>query len=75
MATCETCRFWDKQQPQHTYANCRRLPPRAAWGVSAQARGSYETPIINIYTRSEPEWPNTNENDWCGEHQPKEPTP
>lgn len=74
-ATCETCRWWDKQAEGHVYANCRRMPPRSAWGVSIQSRGNYQNPDVSVFSRPEAEWPNTGEADWCGEHQPKEPTP
>lgn len=72
MVTCETCRWWDKSEPHHTFASCRRWPPRASLGVTVQERGYGGKPDVSIYTRPEAEWPNTAHNDWCGEHQPKD---
>ena len=70
--TCETCRWWDKKEPHHEYANCRRWPPRQQLNVWVESRDRHQNPNVSITTRPDPCWPNTNEADWCGEHQPRE---
>lgn len=72
-ATCETCRWWDKQAEGHVYANCRRMPPRPKWGVSIQAKDQYRNPDVSVYSRPEPEWPNTHEDDWGTNTNPRSP--
>ena len=65
--TCETCRFWCFPNDQR-YGECRRYPPtviytgdiptphEASYGVSGKIRSRI---------------PNTWDDFWCGEHQPK----
>lgn len=73
MATCETCRFWRKDQPQYTYGFCKRYPPVAGftfnvkpgkWGEGGEATVSRHAGAT--------EFPNVNFQDWCGEHRTKE---
>lgn len=68
VAPCSTCRFWDREQQQFTFGFCRRWPPRAGMWVTARPAGSYDRVEISIQTNSQPEWPNTRQDDGCGEH-------
>jgi len=72
-ATCETCRWWDKEAEGHTYATCRRMPPSPSWGVSINARGNYQNPDVSVQSLANGQFPNVHKDEWCGEHQPKEP--
>lgn len=71
MAACETCRWWDRKEPTHTYADCRRLPPRNTLGVSARDLGSHRVEIT-LHATAQASWPNTAHDDWCGEHETRE---
>jgi hypothetical protein len=59
MATCETCRFWSIDDDAG--GECRRYAPRPA--------------TLETASDAWQNWPATLSGDWCGEHQPKEPTP
>lgn len=67
--TCQTCRFWNKLEPGHTYADCRRLPPGKQFYVNARqpVRDRVE---VTMQSYAAAEWPNTAHTDWCGEYQP-----
>lgn len=58
-ATCETCRWW-------AGGECRRYPPTlivpGTW-----TGGPAQEPVTRF--------PDTARWQWCGEHQPEEPTP
>lgn len=69
--TCETCRWWDRRDPSHTYADCRRLPPRNTLSVSGREIGGGRVQVT-LDTHANASWPNTAANDWCGEHAPQE---
>lgn len=60
-ATCETCRWWasNADPDDEPLDQCRKHAPRPH----------------NWEDKSWAEWPQTLPDDWCGEHQPKEPTP
>jgi hypothetical protein len=60
---CETCRFW---KPVNEYGGwCKRYPPQlVVLAVHDPAHSSPET-----------HFPWSAATEWCGEHQPKEPTP
>jgi hypothetical protein len=56
---CWTCRYWigRHRRDEDAIGTCRRYPPRAGkWGVDIPDRMR---------------WPETNGQDWCGEHAPK----
>ena len=46
---CETCRFFDKQEPRHIYGDCHRLPPQFGFyaniyeptGYGSEKKGNY----------------------------------
>lgn len=66
---CETCRFREPDK-RPAYANtgeCRRFPPQVSiW----TGRGGYDEPVPCY----EQNWPWVQPDNWCGEHQPKEPS-
>lgn len=59
--TCGTCRWWDNPD-EKVKGRCRRNPPQA-------------TVNLIIYGIGWASWglPDTRFDDWCGEHQDKEP--
>ena len=64
-ATCETCRWWalSVESYDEPANQCHRYAPRpTVWEQGRMFPGWAE-------------WPQTLPDDWCGEHQPKEPTP
>jgi hypothetical protein len=66
--TCETCR-WRKPDEREEYSSsgtCCRFPPIVVEQVSFDGSGA------NHFSQHRP-W--MAPNDFCGEHQPKEPTP
>lgn len=71
--TCETCRFWLKGEPQFIYGDCRRMPPQGRLAVDIKP-ASYGEKVMNVSITRFPhaDWPNTHQDDWCGEHQPKD---
>lgn len=65
---CENCRFWDREQSGHTYADCRRQPPQ--FDLSVHVRRDGYDPVRDTVTVSRfphARWPNTSKDDWCGE--------
>lgn len=66
---CETCRWWDRLVPEHTYADCRRLPPLNTLSVSGRELGGGRVQVT-LDTHRAASWPNTAHDDWCGEHRP-----
>lgn len=66
--TCKTCRFWLLHEPQHIYGDCHRMPPLNT--LSAHARPvDYDRVQVTITSERHAAWPNTNQDDWCGEWQ------
>lgn len=62
--TCESCRFWDKEAHEGDAAGyCRIHAPTIAWG---QIERDPEDGHLAVF-------PMTNDDDWCGDHQPKLP--
>lgn len=60
--TCETCRWWDGDG----ISLCRRNPPLVVPQFWHDSEVEHDRGV----------WPSVDEeNDWCGEHTPKEPTP
>ena len=62
-ATCETCRWWDRNFNSNLSGCCRRYPPSGVKGYQPDG------------LRPRGDFPTAHQFDWCGEHQPKEPTP
>lgn len=60
-ATCATCRWW------HDSGYCRRYPPVAAVSEWKQY-DSYEHTAVRFLSM----WPETDPDDWCDKHAPKE---
>ncbi len=59
---CETCRFWDGSSPDATgWGMCRRNPPTHVSHEILDGGG-----IANVGF-----WPDTEDDDWCGEFQEK----
>jgi hypothetical protein len=54
---CETCRFWVEDQEDEEIGCCHRYPPRV---------------VIRRGDCPDSLWPETDYDDWCGEHQPAE---
>ena len=69
--TCETCRFWDKREPGHTYADCHRQPPQFSFNVMVRRdRYGKDQDEITVARFPNGSWPNVAHDDWCGEHSP-----
>jgi len=70
--TCETCRWWEGGVTKNGNGICRRHTPKAVVAVAwvpklLRAFGG----VTSMQWPAQ--WPITEEDDWCGEHQPKEP--
>lgn len=69
--TCGTCRCWlGPLSFDGERGACRRYPPMPITSEFAWRGATYMEA-----DRADAVWPLTNADDWCGEHQPKEPTP
>ena len=66
MSTCKGRRWWDKKDPGHTYADCRRNPPLNTLSAAGREVGGGRV-HVEILTHRHASWPNTHEDDWCGE--------
>lgn len=65
--TCETCRWWDAIE-NTTKGECHRFPPTVVGYSDTQTNRDWiET---ECYTNTE--FPVTANNDFCGEHSPRE---
>jgi hypothetical protein len=62
---CFNCHYWDQddEDPVSGTGICRRYPPSIS-----NKRMSIDANYGAMY----PAWPMTEENEWCGEHKPKE---
>lgn len=70
---CSTCKWWNKTEPGHTYADCRRQPPQFNFNVNVKrSRYGDNQDEITVSRFPNAQWPNTNENDWCGEYAPSD---
>lgn len=61
--TCETCRFWKKDEdnrPMAGHGFCHRFPP----AISFQIRNNDPD---DVYPWGY--WPSVAQDNWCGEHQ------
>lgn len=68
-ATCETCRFFMKSEPQHVYGDCHRLPPQFGFYANFHEEGYGGKRIrVEIQRERGGVWPNISEDDWCGEY-------
>jgi hypothetical protein len=57
--TCKTCPYWKTDEDDvHRTGICRRKAPRARILTDGDDRGYVTFPI----------WPETLDNEWCGEH-------
>lgn len=67
--SCENCRFWNSVMSD--VGECRRRPPVIVdAGVSKALQDEDWTEVIeSIWNYTE--WPETFENNWCGEHERK----
>ncbi len=65
-ATCETCRWWDA-------GGFPSFPLFGTCNIRAPGPSPYVVERNGIKLTSP--WPITGAEGWCGEHQPKEPTP
>ena len=66
---CRQCTFWVCDQPQQfSYGFCHRLPPQTIKHVHIRgAKFGNDGGEVTITDTNNPAWPNTNEDDWCGE--------
>lgn len=66
---CETCKWWLKREPGHTYADCRRLPPQFNLAVNVRRdRYGDKQDEITVTRFPNAQWPNTAHDDFCGEY-------
>ena len=72
MGTCETCRFWDKREPQFIYGDCRRQPPQSRLNVDIKPATFGDAMNVTVTRFPHADWPNTHQGDWCGEHRERE---
>lgn len=69
--TCETCKHWFKGEPQFTYGYCKRFPPQPGFQFNVRPGKWGEGGEATITrTPGATEYPNTKNDDWCGEHAP-----
>lgn len=73
--TCKTCRWWASELApnaairfQDGAGECRRRAPRGPVTYYQAVKKTLVSSIVSAF-------PYTLDGDWCGEHQPKEPTP
>ena len=69
--TCSDCRWWNELATNEKRATgaCRINPPVAVVAVKWVPKWFGSVTKMRWHA----EWPVTDEDDWCGEHQPKEP--
>lgn len=60
--TCSNCRYWEREDELSDGGICRRYPP------SIRTTAMDDNDEYSGY----PIWPLTLEDEWCGEHKPKE---
>lgn len=75
---CRGCRFWQCEIPeQYTYGFCHRMPPQTTKHIQIKgAKFGNDGGEVLITDTNNPAWPNTREDDWCGEWvQRTEPLP
>jgi len=65
--SCSTCRWWDKKEPGHTYADCHRMPPQSRLSVDIQREPFGEQYKVAITRFPHADWPNTHQDNFCGE--------
>lgn len=61
---CKTCRFWDGRFS----GICRKYPPKVII-VDVERKDT------KVYHQKQTLWPDTDEDDWCGEWEAKTPAP
>lgn len=59
--SCQTCRFWDRNQKNPKWGRCRFNPPNVLANEKHWTGSNYKTML----------WPDTCEMDWCGKFEPK----
>lgn len=66
---CRGCRWWQCDIPeQYKFGFCHRLPPTTTKHVTVKgARFGNDGGEVSIIDTNNPAWPNTSEDDWCGE--------
>jgi len=62
---CETCRFWKPPFQENNFGQCRRHAP-AVRLIRLDGDG-----CLTETRDAEVVWAETDVDDWCGEHQPK----
>jgi hypothetical protein len=67
---CKACTFWVKDEPGHIYGTCRRMPPqgRLAVDIKPAGYGGDGAHTVSVTRFPHADWPNTHEEDWCGEY-------
>ena len=65
---CGECIFWERWGTER--GGCHRLPPHTDFEVSGR-EVQFERLQITITKSHNPIWPNTAQDDWCGEFKPK----
>lgn len=69
---CGTCRFWERWGTEA--GGCKRYPPiMPNFNVMARQR-EYDRIEVSMATDPKPYWPNTDQTQWCGEHEPAQKT-
>lgn len=72
---CRECKFWQCDNPeQYIYGDCHRRAPLTEKHVTAKSArwGGEGLAELTITDTRRPAWPNTHEDDWCGEFEKKE---
>lgn len=67
---CRGCRWWQCDIPeQYKFGFCHRLPPTTTKHVTVKGArfGNDGCSEVSIIDTNNPAWPNTSEDDWCGE--------
>jgi hypothetical protein len=61
---CEDCKYWERNKNE-AFGECKRFPPIITYGLYPKA--TEEDIQYNLGN-----FPNSMEDDWCGEFQPKQ---
>ena len=64
---CGNCKYWATFKGEKTKGQCRRYTPEV---IASTSGGGFLT-CFGIATTAKTEWPRTEYDDWCGEHELK----
>jgi hypothetical protein len=71
--TCETCRFFNRENDWQQHGQCRANPPQIVLEMRNEWEYGHDERIWTTYKTVE--WPEVPKDEWCGTHQPKRAEP